>query len=151
MVEYGLPDSKDANDLATRLDSHRESWENISPGFHKWFVSKRKAIFQNSAIECAKENANVHGIFYNNSTDCQHYPEKKKQSFREETVEDFIKTFKSIVERQQDKEARAIFNSGPHRLSDRYKKFEVDSVKWHSLDPKTRMKHVERFGYKGRL
>lgn len=91
MVEYGLPDSKDANDLATRLDSHRESWENISPGFHKWFVSKRKAIFQNSAIECAKENANVHGIFYNNSTDCQHYPEKKKQSFREETVEDFMK------------------------------------------------------------
>lgn len=76
---------------------------------------------------------------------------RKKQSFREETVEDFIKTFKSIVERQQDKEARAIFRSGPHRLSDRYKKFEVDSVKWHSLDPKTRMKHVERFGDKGRL
>ena len=77
MIEYGLPDSKDANDLATRLDSHRESWENISPGFHKWFVGKRKAIFQNSAIECAKENANVRGIFYNNSIDCQHYPGKK--------------------------------------------------------------------------
>ena len=68
--------------------------------------------------------------------------QKKKQSFRKETVEDFIKTFKSILERQQDKEARAIFRSGLHRLSDRYKKFEVDSVKWHSLDPKT---HVERF------
>ena len=41
---------------------------------------------------------------------------------------------------------RAIYRSGPYRLSDRYKKFEVDSVKWHSMGPEARMKHVERFG-----
>ena len=152
MIEYGLAYSKDANDLATRLESLRESWENLCPEFYKWVVSMRQAIFQNSVIECARKNTNVHGLFYNNSIECQHYLEKKEQSFRKGTVEDVIKTFKSLVERQQDEEVRAIYRSGPYRLSDRYKKFEVDSVKWHSMYPKARMKHPERFWrYFGRL
>ena len=50
-MEYGLADSKDANDMTTRLESLRESWENLCPGFSR-FVSKRKAIFQNSVIDC---------------------------------------------------------------------------------------------------
>ena len=82
MIEYGLADSKDANVLATRLESLRESWENLCPGFHKWFLNKKKVIFQNSVIECARKNTNVHALFYNSSNECQHYPEKKEQSFR---------------------------------------------------------------------
>ena len=35
IIEYGLADSKDANDLATRLESLRENRENLCPGFHK--------------------------------------------------------------------------------------------------------------------
>ena len=58
---------------------------------------------------------------------------------------DVIKTFKSLVERQKDKEVRAIYRSGPYRLSDRYERFEVDSVKWHSMDPQAQMKHAKRF------
>ena len=34
-MEYGLADSKDANDVAKRLESLRESWENLFRGFHK--------------------------------------------------------------------------------------------------------------------
>ena len=58
---------------------------------------------------------------------------------------DVIKTFKSVVERQKDKEVRAIYRSGPYRLSDRYERFEVDSVKWHSMDPQAQMKHAKQF------
>ena len=123
MMEYGFADPKDANDLTARLESVRESWENLCPGFHKWFVSKREAIFQNSVIECARKNTNVHGLFYNNSIECQHYLEKKEQSFRKGTVKYVIKTFKSLVQRRQDEEVRAIYRSNPYRLSDRYKKF----------------------------
>ena len=57
-------------------------------------------------------------------------------------MEDVIKTFKSLVDRQQDDEVRAIYRSGPYRLNDRYKKFGVDSAKWHSTDPEARIKHV---------
>ena len=64
MMEYKLTDSKDDNDLATRLESLRVCWENLCLGLHKWFVSKRKAIFQKSVIECARKNTNIHGVFY---------------------------------------------------------------------------------------
>ena len=60
-------------------------------------------------------------------------------------MEDVIKTFKSLVEGQQDEVVRAIYRSGPYRLSDRYKKFEVDFVKRYSMDPEARMKYLERF------
>ena len=40
---------------------------------------------------------------------------------------------------------RAIQRSRPYILSDRYKVFEVDSVKWYSMDPESEMKHVEQF------
>ena len=64
-----------------------------------------------------------------------------------------MKTFKSLVERQQDEEVRANCRFGPYRLSDRYKMFEVDSVKWHAMDPEARLNHVElnNFGDIGRL
>ena len=63
MIVYGLADSRDANDLATRFESLRESSEKLCPGFHKWFVNKRKVIFQNSVMKCARKNTNVHGLF----------------------------------------------------------------------------------------
>ena len=47
-----------ANDLAIRLESLRESWKNLHPGFRMWFLSKRKAIFRKSVIECARKNSN---------------------------------------------------------------------------------------------
>ena len=38
-----------------------------------------------------------------------------------------------------------IYRSGPYRLSGGCKKFEIDSLKWHSMDPEAGMKHVEQF------
>ena len=72
-------------------------------------------------------------------------PRKGRGLTRKGTVCDVIKTFKSLVERQKDKEVRAIYRSGPYRLSDRYKRFDIDSVKWHSVDPQAQMKHAKRF------
>ena len=48
---------------------------------------------------------------------------------------------------KEDEDVRAIQRACPYRLSDRYKKFEIDTVKWkwHSMDPEARMKHAERF------
>ena len=45
-IRYGLADSKDFNNLATRLESLRESWKNLCPGFQKWFVNKKKQFFK---------------------------------------------------------------------------------------------------------
>ena len=55
-------------------------------------------------MKCPRKNTSVHGLFYNNSIECQHYLEKKEQSFRKGTVEDVVKAFLSHIERQQDEE-----------------------------------------------
>ena len=60
-------------------------------------------------------------------------------------MDDVTKTFKSLVEGQQDEEVRAIYRTDLNRLSDCYKKSEVDYVKWPLMDPEVRMKHVARF------
>ena len=60
------------------------------PRISQVICKQEKAIFQNSVIECAIKNTNVHGLFYNNSIECQHYVENKEQSFRKGTVEDVI-------------------------------------------------------------
>ena len=40
--KYGLADSKDPNDLNERIEKLKYKWEELCPGFHKWFVEKRK-------------------------------------------------------------------------------------------------------------
>ena len=60
---------------------------------------KQENIFKNNVVERARKNTNVHGLFYNNSIECQHYLEKKEQSFRKGIMEDIIK---------EDEDVRAI-------------------------------------------
>ena len=40
-----------------------------------------------------------------------------------------MKTLKALVERQQDEKVRVIYRSGWYRLSDLYKRFDVEYVK----------------------
>ena len=40
------------------------------------------------------------------------------------------------MERQEEKDMGAIYRFGPYKLSDCYRKFEVNFVQWHSMDPK---------------
>ena len=52
---------------------------------------------------------------------------------------------KSLVKRQEDHEVKAIYGSGPYRLSQPFKRFAIDSIKWHNMNPQKRIKHVEQF------
>ena len=52
---------------------------------------------------------------------------------------------KSLVKRQEDDEIKAIYGSGPYRLSQPFKKFAIDSINWHNMNPQKRIKHVEQF------
>ena len=82
---------------------------------------QEKSNFRNSVIEGAGKNTNAHGLFYKNSIEYQHYLKKKERRLRKGTVKDAKKMLKSLVESR-------------YRLSHHYKKFEVDPLKWHSMD-----------------
>ena len=115
--EYGLADSKDNEDLAVRLEPLRQSWENLCPGFHDWFSCKRKQLFESNVIKSERKQANIQGLFYNNSIESHHFREKKEQHFKKGTVQKVIATLKLLVSRQEDYEIRVIYGSRPYRLS----------------------------------
>ena len=47
--------------------------------------------------------------------------------------------------RQQEDEIKALYGSGPYRLSTPFKKFLKDSVVFHNMSPENRRKYVQRF------
>ena len=143
--EYGLADSENSTDFQNKLKELKFRWETLCPGFYEWFVQKRSKTFESSVIESARHDTNIQGLFYNNNIESQHFREKKEQCFQTKTVNDVVDTLKSLVLRQQDDEVRAIYGSGPYHLSKSFKKFEIDSLKWHSMDSKQRIKHVNSF------
>ena len=107
--EYGLTDSKDPNDLNERIEKSKYIWEELCPGFHKWFVEKRKHLFESSVIESEGQKSNIHGVCYNNGIESQHIKEKKEQGFEEGNIKIVIETMKTLIEKEEDYEVRAIY------------------------------------------
>ena len=124
-IMCGLADSKDPNDLNERIEKLKYKWEELCPGFYKWFVEKRKHRFESSVIESERQKSNIHGLFYNNGIESQHFKEKKEQCFEEGNIKMVIETMKTLIERQEDDEVRAIYSSGPYRQSKEFKRFEM--------------------------
>jgi len=42
--EYDLADSKNPSDLEDKIKNLEKHWELLCPGFHRWFVDKRKLL-----------------------------------------------------------------------------------------------------------
>ena len=82
--EYGLVDSKDNEDFAVRLESLRQTWENLCPGFHDWFSRERKQFFESNIIESMWKQTNVQGLFYNNSIESPHFRRKRSSVSKRE-------------------------------------------------------------------
>ena len=143
IVEYGLADSTDKEDLEARLRSMEEQWELLCPGFYKWFSEKCKPIFESSVIDSTRKPTNVQGLYCNNTIEAQHFCQKNEQSFKAGIISEIVGTLKTLTERQQNDKVRALYGSGPYYLSQNYRRFQVDSVQWHSMNAKKKMKHVE--------
>ena len=80
--EYGWADSTDKEDLGARLRSLEERWELLCPGFYKWFNENRKPIFEGSVIERVTKPTNVHGLYYKNTIEAQHFRQKNRAVFQ---------------------------------------------------------------------
>ena len=69
-----------------------------------------------------------------------HFKEKTEQRHKLGSSADVISTLKKIIGREQDDEGRAIYSSGPYKLSNEYNKFSIDNLKWHSMTSEERKK-----------
>ena len=78
LLQNGLADSLDEEDFTTKLESLKDIWEEITPGFHEWFTTNRSKAF----IECltleARKNLNIKERYYTNGLENKHKIQKKK-------------------------------------------------------------------------
>ena len=66
LLQTGLADVINEDDFMTKYDSLGQIWDNLVPGFHRWFYRKRTSLFIESAILSARENAGIESRFYTN-------------------------------------------------------------------------------------
>ena len=78
----GLVDLTDINDSRIKLESLKSAWDNLCPGFHKWFPKNRASFFEQSVDEGALTGTEVQGVYYNNLIESQNFREKKEQSYK---------------------------------------------------------------------
>ena len=90
VYEYGLAEAFDADDLSVKLESLLNKWEKLCPGFHNWFVKKRKRLFQDSVIQSARQGSDITGLCYQNDIESLHFVEKSQQSFTKKSPNEVI-------------------------------------------------------------
>ena len=143
--EYGLADAFDEMDLLNKLSSLEARWNSLCPGFYNWFKQKRQTLFASTVVQSAREGTDVSGLFYQNDIESQHFVEKKKQSFSKLSVVDVIVSLEEMVNRQDQEEVRALYGAGSYEISKEYRRFLVDSARWHSWSPQRREQHLSTF------
>ena len=57
---------------------YRRFWDNLVPGFHKWFSKNRKVLFCESVILSARQELGIEDRFYINGLEFKHKLQKKK-------------------------------------------------------------------------
>ena len=140
----GLADTIDSTDFSKKLSELKSIWEKLCPGFSHWFLKKRSQLFQDSVTASARNGSNIYGLFYNNNVESNHFREKNEQAFKKKSVLGVLDTLKTLLMRQQEDEIKALYESGPYRLSAPYKKFQKDSVVFHNMNTENRRKLVNQ-------
>ena len=84
LLESGLVHSYDEVNFNVKLFSPAHIWDNLVPGFHKWFSKNRKVLFCESVILFAPQELGIENRFYANRLELKHKLQKKK--LREEEL-----------------------------------------------------------------
>ena len=131
--------------MSVKLESLFNKWEKLYPGFHNWFVKKRKELFEDSVIQSARQDFEVTGLYYQNNIGSLHFVEKLQQSFTKKSPDEVAEILQLPHNRQQVEETRRIYGTGKYVLAPEYKQFMTESSTWHTWSEKTRRDDIAAF------
>ena len=151
VMSEGLADAVDEEDLMAKLETLKDVWEDLIPGFHEWFLCRRVDKFKNCLTISARESLGISGRFYSNSLELKHRLLKKKLndlSSSRDVTSASINLTKWLQENFLEEAKKAIIGQGKYRLSRNYQQFYVNPVEWVRWSSKRRTQHFEAFlGY----
>ena len=77
LLESGLVDSYDEAHFNAKLVSLAHIWDNLFPGFYKWFSKNCKVLLCKSFILSARQELGIEDRFYTNGLELKHKLQKK--------------------------------------------------------------------------
>ncbi|XP_057295907.1 uncharacterized protein LOC130624337 [Hydractinia symbiolongicarpus] len=72
VLEFGLADAEDENDLLVKLESLESTWESLVPSFYTWFKKCRFEGFVECLVLSARESKGIKGRYYSNGLELKH-------------------------------------------------------------------------------
>ena len=147
LLQFGLADAIDEEDFEAKLNSLKDVWDDLVPGFHTWFKMRRSALFKETIITSALDRIRLNSRFFNNRLEVIHELQKKMLSEKEANSEvTQVITFLEEWMTSYDKEAiRAIYGQGKYRLSPGYDQFFVNPLKWFKWSEERKSNHIRAF------
>ena len=149
ILQSGLADAMDEEDFQVKLDSLRESLDNLAPGFRDWFQKNRQKLFCNCLIMSAREKLGMKGRCYTNGLELKHKLQKKQMA--EENIPKEVAAvtakLRNWIEDSHEEEVRALRGLGKYRLPPGYERFYVDPCKWNTWSAERQNSHAKKYAY----
>ena len=148
IVQDGLADALDPEDLTVKLESLKDVWEDLVSGFYEWFHKRRFTMFTTCLVQSARESLGISGRFYSNSLELKHRLLKKKLSDLS-IPSDVTATSQALTrwiqENYLDEARKAITGQGKYRLAEGYRQFFVSPVDWVRMSAERKAQHFQSF------
>ena len=112
VYEYGLAEALDEDDFNIKLQSLKDRWESLCPGFFNWFKKTRVSQFLKRVIQAARIGYDSEALYYQNDIESIHTVEKRKQCFKKENIAAALSDIQSIVKHIEEDEIRALYGTG---------------------------------------
>ena len=147
LLENGLTDAENEEDFNIKLTSLQVVWDNIVPGFHKWFKKWRSDI----SIDCLNLSSRQHhGIskgFITNRLELKHRLQKKVLTENKvpKQIASVSQSLKKWIETYFKKARRSAHVIGKYRLSSEFSSFYVDPAIWVQWLEERKNQHFKAF------
>ena len=129
------------------LESRREEWEKVVPGFHAWFMKSQAKRFKQGAILPRRRAANVdvHEPFYNNPNESINKILRKGCSAKT-SIPNFKSHYDKEVGMQKRDIERSIKQDGLYMIRPAFKaEFERVGDEWKKMSVEAKTAHLKRF------
>ncbi|XP_066934513.1 uncharacterized protein [Clytia hemisphaerica] len=148
IAENGLADSADRDDFNAKLISLEAGWEDLIPGFFRWFKLRRTIVFTKNLVKSARSHLNIKGRFYSNNVESEHRLQKKFLAEEADGLRDIVHVNRTLIEWIDEfyiEMVRRLRGVGKYRLAPVYDQFFVEPAKWNRWSPDRRQQHVDSF------
>ena len=147
ILQDGLADAIDEEDFDIKIDSIRYIWEELSPGFHEWFVKNRSQMFKDCLILSSREKLGITKRFSTKALEAKHRLQKKvlREDKTPKKVVAVLETLKDWVDGYYKEVRRALRGIGKYRLAIEFEHFYVPPARWVSWSDKRRNQHFDKF------